>query len=120
MQLDGTYSSYYEILNWQDNVVWGYADGGGDEGTFQFKADGTVIGTDAGGIGIYTFIFNHTDTSGTMLASCGPYENPTDYQVNGQEATKEQFDAVMAAQNAKPDVTWYDFTPDNIVTALAG
>ncbi len=52
------------------------------------------------------------------FASSSNHEEYDDFLVNHQEATKAEFEAVLAAQDAKPDAVWYDFTEENINVVL--
>ena len=47
-------------------------------------------------------------------ASASDHGDFDSFLVNHQEATKAEFEAVLAAQDAKPDAVWYDFTEENI------
>jgi hypothetical protein len=40
------------------------------------------------------------------------------YYVDREETTEECFNAAVTSQDTKPNVEWYDFTPENLQAAL--
>ena len=99
----------YLILRRQGDELYGYAPG---YRSFEsIKADGTFHwsgGTGYHGTGSAQFTENGFEITQLIWCEVLSADNGA-YFVNGLSATQEEFDAAIAAQNAKPEPTWYVF-----------
>lgn len=108
----------FEILSYKDGIVYGYTLW--YRAFMELKEDGTFSfsgGTADNGFGrIQLTDKGYTIDQITYCESSVDSENNTviSYYVNGESATVEEFNAAIDEQDLKPDVTWYDFTDENI------
>lgn len=85
----------------------------------ELKTDGTFKHLDPTGtdwmsitrVGFRSTRYVIDDLASASASDHGDFDS---FLVNHQEATKAEFEAVLAAQDAKPDAVWYDFTEENI------
>ena len=85
----------------------------------ELKTDGTFKHLDPTGtdwmsitrVGFRSTGYVIDDLASASASDHGDFDS---FLVNHQEATKAEFEAVLAAQDAKPDAVWYDFTEENI------
>lgn len=107
-----------EILRYQDGAVYGYNvwfrafNQLKTDGTFSFSGGsmdygfGTIVFTDISySINNITYSQSSYDSDNNLTVS---------FFVNNKEATQDEFESAIQEQGEKPDVTWYDFTDDNI------
>ena len=113
----------FEVMRYQDGVIYGYTLSYRsfmdlkDDGTFSFSSGaadsgyGTVKFTEKG----YTI-----DKISYSESSYDSKNNQSiSYYVNHESATEEEFLMAISKQSEKTEVTWYDFTDDNIETMLS-
>ncbi|MCL2343581.1 MAG: hypothetical protein FWC62_06770 [Firmicutes bacterium] len=114
----------FEILKAQDGIVYGYTLT--YRGFESPKTDGTFSYSDSAfDNGFGTISFSQDTYSVIPISYC---ESNTDaagnqielYYVNQKSATEDDLTAAYNQQNAKPDVTWVSFTPENIEAMLSG
>ena len=115
------------ILRYEEGTVVGYnlwARGFGD-----LKSDGTFVysgGAFNHGVGKIDFSafdpeIRHSIMEKVCYCESGGYEGENlkvSYYNDGAEITPDDFDLALKAQDEKEDVTWFDYTDDN-VKALA-
>ncbi|MDE7170345.1 MAG: M56 family metallopeptidase, partial [Oscillospiraceae bacterium] len=113
------YNVGYLILRRVGDAVYGYAYGGRIVG--DLKADGTFTwSSSASDGGIRSMSFDglkdvHNDI--TWKQTARDFGIRELYFVDGQRTTQEEFDAAIAAQDAKPDPTWYTYA-DGVLTRI--
>jgi len=114
----------FEVLRYEDGVVYGYTL---YYRTFmELKEDGTFSfsgGAADHGFGTVKFTKDgYTIDKITYCESSFDSENNQEtisYFVNHKSATAEEFSSAIEKQSQKKDVTWYDFTDDNVKTLLS-
>lgn len=107
---------YYEILRYQSGIVYGYSLP--LRGFNQLKIDGTFGfsgGASNHGFGTITFAENtYSIDKITYVESHWDSSKTTSYFVDHQSATEEEFHKATDYELSKPNVTWYEFSEDNI------
>ena len=122
----GDMGGYLLLDDWGDGNIRGTVFNAGNHWSnrwFQdLKTDGTFQCSDATGVGWYSVSTLSFQADGVIAKDdLARAESPNhgesfdSFFVNHQEATREEFEAVLAEQDAKPDAVWYDFTPENLV-----
>ena len=105
------YQVGYLILRRVGDEVYGYAPGW--RSCEYLKADGTFDwSSSAGNWGTASLSFDGSQLIYNNITWCATtYDEPgvVFTFVDGQEATPEEFEAAIAAQNAKPEPTWYAY-----------
>jgi hypothetical protein len=108
---------FYEVLHYMNGEVYGYLQV--YRGLESLKVDGTSVGSS----GAYDnecgkLIFNTTgcDTNvlGYMKSNQSKSGITISYFINNKPVTKDEFNVFENEQNAKKDVTWNEFSQDNI------
>lgn len=104
---------YYAILRFQHNLVYAYSNDSKDfnhlkiDGTFHFY--GLYCGTGTISFNSKTSVIDHRTTYYSYTHQSGNY-----FVVNNKRTTEEEFARAMYYQDSKPDITWYEFSEDNI------
>lgn len=114
--------NYYGVmvLHYQDGIIYGYVFS--QREFSEPKTDGTFYySSGAGDNGIGKIAFDKDEESIERIAfEETVYDPETEsglkmaYFINYEEATSEEFDAVIDEQLAKPEVKYYEFTVENI------
>ena len=101
------YSVGYLILRRQGDEVYGYATS--YRAFSRIKADGTFYwSSGAANWGTASARFSDDGFEADSITWCQPTDTGDElYFVNGRKATREEFEAAISAQNAKPEPTWY-------------
>lgn len=114
-------NDYYgcEVLRYQDGKVYGY--------TLWYRAfntiktDGTFsFSSSASSMGFGSVSFNNDSYAVKEIArrETDSVTGELIYAVDNKIATEREFNFAMDTQNAKADITWYDFTDSNIELLL--
>ncbi|MBN2853296.1 MAG: hypothetical protein JXQ23_11230 [Clostridia bacterium] len=106
------------ILHYHDEAVYGYFMN--YRGFYNLKNDGTF--SFSGGAmdsGFGTAVFHEMEFLTEKIAySQSSYDSGNNltvsFHINGDSTTQEKFNDILVIQDEKPDVTWYDFTEENI------
>lgn len=105
----------YLILRYHDGGVYGYAING--RGFQSLKTDGTFsFSYSAADTGCGSLHFTDSGYTYDVRASGDASGDPPLYKINGFSVTQSEFESYQQWQDAKKDVTWYDFTASNIQT----
>lgn len=119
----GNDSSGFEILHDQDGAIDGYSlqyrefNQLKSDGTFSFSSDaadggfGTISFT-ATSYSIHKITYSQSsgnDSSGNLMLA---------YFVKNKSATQDEFNIAISNWEAQPNVTWYNYTSDNIKSLL--
>ena len=110
------------ILRWQDGNVYGYPEvGRGLEG---LKTDGTSYWSNGAfdhGFGRDQYVPDGDGPDLRTQVILGQLlgDLTVKYTLNGRAVSKAEYEAAEAAQDAKPDALWYDFTPNNIAALFS-
>ena len=111
----------YLILRCQDTDVLGYSSGW--RTFWDLKTDGTFAYSQEGGTedGIASVRFNETGfVMDKHIYGTGDWFIFDSFFIDGQQATKQEYDQALLKQDEKPDAQWYPFTQDNLQTVLTG
>lgn len=115
--------SGYLLLHQMNGRVYGLAidhTAGAKQWFQNLKTDGTFEHRDDLGTNWMTITrLGFSPNTGYILddlasAHSSNHEEYDSFEVNHQTAAKAEFEAVMAAQDAKPNAEWHDFTEENI------
>ena len=87
------------------------------DGTFSFSSGANDSGFGTMSCTVAACSINQITYSESIPTSRDGAETVS-YYVNQNTATQDQFNAAMASEQAKPDVTWYDFTPASMNSYL--
>ena len=106
----------YEILHWHNGTVYGYERGLRSfsvlktDGTFSFSSSAAD-----GGVGKLSFDGGRCLERELLhrMPGEGGWEDVV-YLVDGQAASKAEYDAAEAREDQKPDAVWYDLTPEHV------
>lgn len=101
------YNTGYLILRRQGDTVYGYNPN--YRGFNQLKADGTFHWSNSAfnnGVGSTQFTEHGFEVKYVTWCDTDSEHNPL-FFVDGRKATGEEFEAAIAAQDAKPEPTWY-------------
>lgn len=117
----GDYPDYFEILHYKNDTVYGY--NFVYRGLMQLKTDGTFRYSNSGtdiGYGKLKFESNNSETEilGYSEASYNNDDMSISYFINNELVTEESFNSFCKEQNEKEDVTWHEFSKDNIENKL--
>ncbi len=117
----GDNPQFYEILHYMNGQVYGYLQV--YRGLEQLKTDGTFWasgGASDNVCGKLTFTTNayKINILASVQPSNGGVNSPISYSINNKPVTKEAFDTFIKEQNGKKDVTWSEFSENNIKTKL--
>ncbi|MCI8371706.1 MAG: hypothetical protein HFI75_04790 [Lachnospiraceae bacterium] len=110
----GTYQDYFVILHYQHNLVYAYSLGNRSfntlkiDGSFGFSSSGFESGTGTISFNVYSIITHELN-----------YHLDDYYIIDHQRTTEEEYRKAQDFQDSKPNVTWYEFTEDNIETYLS-
>ena len=108
------YQTGYVILRQEGDTVRGYTPGWRTMGNL--KADGTFHWSgSASEHGTGTMSFNGMDNPTESFTFCNMDSGTAFYVVDNRSATQEEFDAAIAAQDAKPEPVWYVFQDGELV-----
>ena len=113
---------FYEILRYVDGSVYGYnivyrgLEGLKTDGTFYYSN-----GAADNGYGKLKFHSDayETDILGYMESSQSNEGMAISYFVDNKPVTEESFQSFMKAQDGKEDVSWYEFSQENVNTELS-
>ena len=114
--------SGYLLLHQMDGRVYGLVidhTAGAKQWFLNLKTDGTFerrdpLGTDWMSIEKMILIGRNYGFDDLAYAGSSDHGEYDSFEVDGHTAAKAEFEAVQAAQDAKPDAPWYDFTEENI------
>lgn len=117
----GGYPSYYEVLHYMNGKVYGYLQV--YRALEMLKVDGTFLRSGGAFDNEYakmrfTQSATEIDVLGYEKSSQGNGGVSISYFINNKPVTKEAFEAFSKEQNAKKDVTWYEFSKSNIETKI--
>lgn len=105
----GEYKDFFFILKYYAGNVLAYERG--LRSFNQLKIDGTFIWANSGSdVGIGRILFKGSITSTKDIAIHNDYERT----INDKSVTEEDYRKANAYQQSKPNVTWYDFSEENI------
>lgn len=111
----------FVVLHYEESIMYGYR-------VFyrslnHLKTDGSFhFSNSASNSGYGRLIFEGVEYRIDKLAH---YENihltekQLAYYINGNKATEEEYETFENTQEAKPDIVWYDFTPEGIGIAFS-
>jgi len=124
LQVNGNDDYGFEVLRYQDGVVYGYVMW--YRSFNQLKADGTFSFSSSAmdsGFGALSFT-DQTCSVDKITYSESSYDTGNNlsvsYFANNKRVTQDKFDAAIKKQDEKPDAVWHDFTNDNIEIVLPG
>ena len=112
----------FEILRQQSGQIYGYTIY--YKSFMDLKRDGTFSfsgGAADSGFGTISFsdkVYTINEITYSQSAYDANNELTTSYCVNGQDASENDYLAAVEEQNGKESVLWYDFTSENVVSAL--
>ncbi len=111
-----------EVLRYQSGVVYGYLIW--SRAFNQLKTDGTFAfsgGASDSGFGAIKFT-DQAYSIDKITYSESSYDSNNNlivsFFINNKSVTQDKFELAIKKQDEKPDVTWYDFTDDNIITVF--
>ena len=107
------------ILREQHGTVYAYVRYIRQFNTLTLKTDGTFGWSGSAFYhGIGRLAFGQQEVVADDITYVNATVDPAVYVVDNLPADADAFDAAYAAQDVKPDVTWYDLTEENINTLL--
>ena len=116
------YVNSYEVLHYQDGTVYGY--GFSERGFSDLKIDGTFQSSGgAGDWGFCSLTFSKDSYTIDTFTYCDSHtkaDGSEAYFVNHQSVTADEFFAEADLWEAKPGITWYNYTGDNIDAMFYG
>ena len=115
LNIGGKYRQWSIILHEQDNEMRGFALYIRWLNTSTLKEDGAFHWSSSafeGGWGKLRFTEDGYETKYTI------WQTNMTYYLDDQAVSQTDYDAAYHLQETVPDVVWYDFTPENLVTAF--
>jgi hypothetical protein len=117
LSADCPYPDYVEVLHYNNGTIYGY--NFSYRGLYGLKDDGTFCwsnGSDDNGCAKLRFTSNayEYDNLGYTKPNV-----PTSYFVNNQPVNESEYNDFINNQDNKKDVTWLDFTDENIHNQLS-
>ena len=123
LQINGVSDYGFEILRYQDGVIYGYTLPYRE--LMDLRADGTFLfsgGAGDSGTGRLEFT-NDGFTVDKLYYSESHFNSGNKFEVqyfaDGALCSEEDFYDAMSFQEEKADAEWYDFTTDNVEAAFA-
>ncbi|MDP4178525.1 MAG: hypothetical protein Q8900_09330 [Bacillota bacterium] len=118
-----TKNNLYEVLHYFNGKIYGYTFDVFQLGSI--KIDGTFSYFGVGGHNVFRKLrFQEgaciTDSIGYVkITNINYQEDDEEYFIDNKQVTQDEYDPFENKQNAKKEITWYDFTDDNIESKIS-